>query len=134
MTGSKFIASTGQRRRNAVKENPRDQKPDPDDEAEQADEVDRGELAEPLLPQRAEVREDADREEGQDEEDHAKGVGFADRGRNVLGNVGRRSEREVEAGDKRDNKADDEFGKRSQISRSLALSRSGVALMWLVQI
>src|SRR5271168_2572709 len=58
--------SACQRRRDAAKEQPRDQKSDPDDKSEQAEEIDGGKLAEALLPQRLEVRQDADREEGED--------------------------------------------------------------------
>src|ERR1700733_12935847 len=44
-----------QRRRDATEEEPGDQQTDPDDETEQAEEIDRGELAESFLPQRLEV-------------------------------------------------------------------------------
>src|ERR1700681_1850025 len=66
--------SAGERRLDAAEEDPGDQEPTPDHEAEQADEVDRGELAEAVLPELPEVGEDADREEGQDKEDDAEMV------------------------------------------------------------
>src|SRR5262249_48932764 len=60
---------------------------DPDHEAEQADDVDGGELADALLPQLLEVGQDADREERQDEKDHPERVGFADCGRDLRGDI-----------------------------------------------
>src|ERR1700758_718252 len=69
--------STCQRRLESAEEQPRDQQSHPDHEAEQADEIDRGELAETLLPKLAEIREHADREEGENEEDDAESVGLS---------------------------------------------------------
>ena len=94
-----------------MEEDPRNRQPDPDHEAEQADHIDRGEPAEALLPQQLEVRQHSDREEGQDEEDDPEGVGFADCGRDVLGDLGRGAEREIEADDEGHHEADDELRK-----------------------
>src|ERR1019366_2442225 len=58
-----FVCSAGQRRVDAAEEQPGNQQPDPDHKAEQADDIDGRELANALLPQRAEVGEHADREE-----------------------------------------------------------------------
>src|SRR5450631_3115046 len=80
----------------AAEEQPGNQQPDPDHEAEQADDIDSRQLADALLPQRAKVGEHADREEGQDEEDDAEGVRLAHRGGNLGGNRRRGAEREIE--------------------------------------
>jgi hypothetical protein len=53
---------TGERRLDAAEEEPGDQQPNPDNKAEQAHEIDRGKFADPVLPELAEVGEDADRE------------------------------------------------------------------------
>jgi hypothetical protein len=58
--GYPFCLSAGKRRLYAAKEEPRNQKPDPDNKAEQAHQIDCGELADTFLPELAEVREDAD--------------------------------------------------------------------------
>src|ERR1700678_2681193 len=100
-----------QRRRDTAEEYPRDQQADPDDKAKQADEINRGELAEALLPQRLEVRKHADREESKNKEDDTEGIGLADRRRHVFRDIRRRAEREVEADDERHQKADDELRK-----------------------
>src|SRR5262245_43320051 len=71
--------SAGKGRLDAAEEQPGDQQADPDHEAEQAHDINRGELADSLLPQLLEVRQNTDREERQDEEDHPERVGFADR-------------------------------------------------------
>jgi hypothetical protein len=55
---------TSERRLDAAEEEPGDQQPDPDNKAEQAHQIDRGELADAVLPELAEVGEDADREKG----------------------------------------------------------------------
>src|SRR6516165_5289430 len=98
-----------QRRRDAAEEDPGDQKADPDDEAEQAQQIDGGEFAEAFLPEHFEVRQHADGEEGQNKEDDTERIGFADRRRYLLGDVGRRAERKIEADRERDHEADDEF-------------------------
>src|SRR5260370_4404401 len=69
----------------AAEEQPGNQQADPDHEAEQADDVDGGELADALLPQLPEVGQNADRKGRQDEEDHPVPVGFADRVRGLSG-------------------------------------------------
>src|SRR5258707_174490 len=81
-----------QRGFSAAEKQPLNQKPDPNDKAEQADKIDRIEFAKALLPQFSEVREHADRKKGQDEEDHAEDVGFAGSRRQRLGDVRRRSQ------------------------------------------
>src|SRR5664280_1680895 len=93
----------------AAEEQPGNQQPDPDHETEQADDVDSRQSADALLPQRAEVGEHADREEGQDEKDDAEGVSFAHRGRNFGGNRRRGAEREIEADQERRHEAEDEL-------------------------
>src|ERR1700756_399977 len=103
-SGSWFLISTGERRGDAGEEQPRDREPDPDDEAEQADDVDGGELADALLPQPAEVREKADREERENEEDDAERVGLAHRRQHLGGEIRRRAECEIES----DREGDDE--------------------------
>src|SRR5271166_5017137 len=60
------------RRFDAGEEEPGNDEPDPDDEAEQRDDIDRRELGQALLPQFVEVRHDADRKEGEGEEDHGR--------------------------------------------------------------
>src|SRR5690349_25087189 len=58
----------GQRRFHAAEEQPGNQQPDPDDESEQAHEVNRGETPDALLPEFLEIRGHPDRKEGTDEE------------------------------------------------------------------
>src|SRR5207248_9609068 len=60
------------RRRHAVEEHPRDRQPDPDDEAEQADDVDHRQPADALFPQLLEVGRQPDREERHHEEKRAE--------------------------------------------------------------
>src|SRR5258707_1278702 len=103
------FGSAHQRRLDAGEEQPGDQQPDPDHEAEQADHVHGGELADAFGPQRAEVREPADGEESQDEEDHPERVRLADRGGKLGGDLRRRAEREVEAGQERHPEPEDEL-------------------------
>jgi hypothetical protein len=55
-----FDLSAGEWWLDAAEEEPRDQKPDPNNKAEQAHQIDCGELADPFLPELAEIREDAD--------------------------------------------------------------------------
>src|SRR5215471_18790851 len=95
--------------RDAAEEDPGDQEADPDNETEQAEQIDRGEFAKPFLPERLEIRQHADGEESQNEEDDAKRVGLADRRRHLLGDVGRRAERKIKSDGERDHEADDEF-------------------------
>src|SRR5207248_6913517 len=103
-------SSTGrQRRLDSVEKQPGDDQPDPDDEAEQADEIDRGEPANAFLPKPPEIRNDADGEEGQDKEQEpenmrAGGDGLADR--NVTGRVDTPNQQDNE----RQSVAEDEFG------------------------
>src|SRR5476651_1176923 len=85
-----------ERRLDAAEEDPRDQQPDPDHEAEQAHEIDRSELAEAILPKLAEVRQNADREEGENKEDHAERIGLTNRGRELRERRGRTRERDHE--------------------------------------
>src|SRR6516165_10028346 len=89
--------SPGQGWLHAAEENPRDRQPDPGHKAEEAHEINRSKLADPLLPKLPEVRQHADGEEGQHEEDHAKDVGFADGSCHFRRFEGR-PEREVEPG------------------------------------
>src|SRR3984957_14078262 len=60
-----FRGSGGQRGLDAREEQPGNDQSDPDHEAEQADEIDRGQFADALLPQLLEVGENADGKEGQ---------------------------------------------------------------------
>src|SRR5438105_14665437 len=106
-----FVPSAGQRRLDAGEEQPRDQQADPDHEAEQADEIDRGQSADAFRPQPLEVRQNADREERQDEEDDAEGVGLADRGGHLGRDISRRGERKIETSREGDDEADDELRK-----------------------
>ena len=48
--GYPFGLSAGEWRLDAAEEEPRDQEPDPNNKAEQAYQIDRGELADPFLP------------------------------------------------------------------------------------
>src|SRR5580698_10248304 len=82
-----------ERRFDAGEEEPRDDEPNPDDEPEQRHQIDRSELGEALLPELTEVRHHPDREEGQDEEDHAQNVGFPDRSCEFARRASRGSER-----------------------------------------
>src|SRR5476649_2285775 len=104
-----FPLSAGQRRLDAGEEQPRDQQAHPDHEAEQADEIDRGQSADAFRPQPLEVRQNADREERQDEEDDAEGVGLADRGGHLGGDIRGGGERQIEPGRERYDEADDEL-------------------------
>src|ERR1700688_5020882 len=113
--------SGSERRLDAAEEDPRDQEPDPDHEAEQAHEIDRGELAEAVLPELAEVRQDADREEGKDKEDHAERVGFANRRRELGKRRGRARERDNKPDHERYQEADDELRKALPDFRGLRL-------------
>src|SRR5262249_4528522 len=111
-----------ERRRDAAKEDPGDQETDPDDEAEQAENVDSSELAEAFLPYRLEVRQNADGEEGQDKK----------MTRNVLASpIAAGTFLAMSAGVPRARKSPAakvitkpmmNFGKRCQISLALALS------------
>src|SRR5262249_59735317 len=98
--------SAGQRRLDAAEEQPGNYEADPDHEAEQADDVDRGELADALLPQLLEVGENADREERQDAKDYPERVGFADRDGDLRGDIRRSTEREIETDQERHHEAD----------------------------
>src|ERR1700722_17924579 len=82
-----------ERRLEAAEEQPGDQQAHPDHESEQADEIDRGKLAKTLLPEFAEIRQHADREEGEHEEVYAEHVRFAGSRRKRLGDLRRRAER-----------------------------------------
>ena len=57
-----------------MEEQPRDEQPKPDDEAEQAHHIDDGQSADAFLHELAEVRHHADGEEGEQEEDDAERV------------------------------------------------------------
>ena len=57
-----------------MEEQPRDEQPKPDDEAEQAHHIDDGQSADSFLHELAEVRHHADGEEGEQEEDDAERV------------------------------------------------------------
>src|SRR6478672_2468380 len=118
--------SAGERRLDAGKEQPRDQQAHPDHEAEQADEIDRGQFADAFRPQPLEVRQDADREERQDEEDDAEGVGLADRGGHLGRDIRRRAEHEIEASHEGDDEADDELRKTLPDLMRLGRFASGV--------
>src|SRR6202030_1882495 len=107
--GFLFNQSARQRRLEAAEEQPGNQQPDPDHKSEQADEINRGKLAEALLPELAEVREHADRKERQDKEDDPEDVGLARRGGKRLGNLRRRSDREPERDRKHEDEAEDQF-------------------------
>src|SRR5262245_65430759 len=69
--------SAGQRRLDAAEKQPGNYESDPDHEAEQADGVDGGEVADALLPQLIEVGQHGEREVAQDEEDHHRQDGVA---------------------------------------------------------
>ncbi len=58
--GYPFDLSAGEGWLDAAEEKPRDQQPDPNNKAEQANQIDCGELADTFLPERAEIRQDAD--------------------------------------------------------------------------
>src|SRR5207302_4553835 len=72
-----FASGGCERRLDASEEDPGNQQPDPDDESEQAQRVHGDQLADALLPQSAEIRQHADREERQHEKDDAKHAGLA---------------------------------------------------------
>src|ERR1700689_4491791 len=116
--------SACERRLEAAEEQPGDQEPDPDHKSEQADEINRGKLAEALLPELAEVGEHADREERQDKEDHPEDVGLARRGGKRFGDFGRRSDREPERDGKDKDEAEDELREALPDFRELGLVRS----------
>ena len=73
------ISASDNRRFHAVKEQPGDRQPDPDNEPEQADDINGGQPADALFPELLEVRHDADGKEGHHEENAAKDVGLAHR-------------------------------------------------------
>jgi len=75
----RLLNSADERRFDAMEEEPGNDQPDPDDEAEKADHIDCRELANACLPELAEVRQDPDRKEGENEEDDPEDIGFADR-------------------------------------------------------
>src|SRR5207245_2295529 len=64
-----------QGRFHAVEEQPGDDQADPNDESEQTNQINRRQPSDPFLPQLIEVRDDADSEEAQDEEQNAEGIG-----------------------------------------------------------
>ena len=109
-------------------------RPDPDDKAEQADEVDGGELAKPILPKRLKL----------DSTPIEKKVRMKKMTRNMLASPTRQRELGADLGCRRQGNDQAEanvgtkprmnLGKRSQISASLARSPRGVGLIWLVQI
>src|ERR1700740_754632 len=68
-----------QRRPDPARENPGNDQSCPDDEAEQAHHIDRGELADAFLPELSEVGHHADGEKSQNEKDAAEGVRLAHR-------------------------------------------------------
>src|SRR6266446_5567481 len=68
-----------QRRLDPAEENPGNDQACPDDEAEQAHHIDRGELADAFLPELSEVGHHPDGEKRQDEKDTAEAVRFAHR-------------------------------------------------------
>src|SRR5215475_3903448 len=109
--GINLFTSACERRLEAAEEQPGDQEPDPDHETEQADEIDRSQLPEALLPELAEVGEHADREEGQDEEDHPEDVGLSGCGGKRLSDLGRRADRKPQRHGKDEDKAQDELRK-----------------------
>src|SRR4029077_11298834 len=98
----------------------------PDHKTEQTDDINDRELANALLPQRAEVREHTDREEREDEEDHAEGIGLAHRGGNLGGNVRRGAENEVDADQRSRQKAEDELRESLPDLRRLRLVPGGI--------
>src|SRR5439155_20995279 len=68
-----------ERRLHAREKEKRDGEADPDDEAEETQQVHGREPADSLLPKLAEIGHDADREERHDEENSPEGIGFAHR-------------------------------------------------------
>src|SRR5579871_6901000 len=99
----------GERRLETAEEKPGDQQPDPDHEPEQADKIDRGKLAKTLLPEFSKIRQDADREEGQHEEDHPEDIGLTGSRRQSLGDLRRRAKREPKRNREHQDEAEDEF-------------------------
>src|SRR6202035_3759838 len=97
-----------ERRLEAAEEQPGDQQAHPDHKSEQADEIDRGKLAETLLPEFAEIRQHTDREEGEHEEDHAKHIGLARSRRKRLGDLRRRAQRKPQRHGEHDDEAEDD--------------------------
>ena len=92
-----------------MEEQPRDEQPKPDDEAEQAHHIDDGQSADAFLHELAEVRHHADGEEGEQEEDDAERVqrtGNARAGLLQLGGL----EADDEENGKRDDIAEHEAG------------------------
>src|SRR5262249_44950622 len=94
-----------------MEEQPRNQEADPDDEAEQADEVDGGQFADALLPEFPEIGEHAERKERQDEEDDAKGIRLGDGERKLAREFCRRAESDSQTDRKGQNETKDEFRK-----------------------
>src|SRR3954468_19272246 len=74
MTLSILCWSAGQRRLHAMKEQPGDNKAEPDNEAKQAHNIDRSQYADAVLPKLAEVRHQPDREKGEYKENDSIGV------------------------------------------------------------
>src|SRR6202046_3386260 len=110
----------------AGEEEPRDDEPDPDDEAEQRHQVDGSQLAEALLPELTEVRHHSDREEGQDEEDHPQHIGFANRRDEFSRRAGGGSQRKRESDEERQDEAEDELGESLPDLAELRLLRAGL--------
>src|SRR5437660_10870549 len=98
--------STGrQRRLDAVEKQPGDQQSDPDDEVEQADQINGGQTADAFLPKFPEVRHHADAEKAQDEEQNAQNIGSGSDGFG-RGNACGRVETQNEHDDERQRIAD----------------------------
>src|ERR1700733_13463217 len=102
------LKSGRERRLDAGEEEPRDDKPDPDDEPEQH-QVDRRQLGESVLPELTEVRHHADREEGQHEENHAQHIGFADRRGELARRASGRPQRKRQGHEERRHEAENEL-------------------------
>src|ERR1700733_13574300 len=98
-----------ERRLEAAEEQPGDQQAHPDHKSEQANEIDRGKLAETLLPEFAEIRQHTDREEGEHEEDHAKHIGLAGSRGKCLGDLRRRAQRKPQRHGEHDDETEDEL-------------------------
>src|SRR5437773_1851710 len=98
-----------QRRLNPAEENPGNDQACPDDEAEQAHHIDRGELADALLPELSEVGHHPDGEKRQDEKDAAEAVRFAHRRLDLGHQRRRRSQSKKQNHQKCHHVADDEF-------------------------
>src|SRR4030042_732214 len=77
LTASAPLALASEHRRfDSVEENPRDQKPNPDNEPKKTDQVNRGQAADPLFPQLLEVGNQTDGKERHGEEELAEHVQF----------------------------------------------------------